>query len=179
MPSPLAHIGVALALGVAFGGPIGGNTGSRSAILWRAGVLAFAGVAPDLDLVPVLWDPEGLRWHHGPSHSLCGALLIGLFCSIFSKDRLAVVLACLAHVPMDWSTGTPGAAARYGVPLFWPYSETKYIDSAAWFGAYGIDGAAGLSAMFSASTLHYYLKEAATVGVVGLMALGIRRLRLR
>lgn len=150
---------------------------SRSAQLWRVAVLTFAGVAPDLDLAPLLWDPEGLRWHHGPTHSLFGALLIGGICALFSRDRVAVVLACLAHVPMDWSTGTPGAPARYGVPLFWPYIDTKYIDSIPWFGAYGIDGDAGLRAMFSSSTLHYYLKELATVGAALVLALVIRRLR--
>ena len=170
---------MALALGLAFGKMSSEGRESRTSTLWRAGVLAFAGVAPDLDLLPMLWDPDGLRWHHGPSHSLCGALLIGGLCALFSRDRLAVVLACLAHVPMDWSTGTPGAPVRYGVPLFWPYSDTKYIDSIPWFGAYGIDGDAGLGAMFSRSTLHYYPKELATVGVAVGLALGWRRWRGR
>ena len=160
MPSPLAHIGLSLALG----------KGLRpEAWAWKdLGLLAFSAIAADLDVAPMLWDPNGIRWHHGPTHSLCGAAMTGLVISAFSCQRLPVFLAALLHVPLDWSTGDPGVASRYGVPLFWPFSDQKYIAAWPWFGAFGIDSPSGLQSMIGAESLAIYGRELLTVAVAGL-----------
>ena len=169
MPSPLAHLGLSLALGALF---------RRDTPSLRDGaLLAFASIAPDLDVIPMLWDPLGIRFHHGPTHSLLGAALIGLGLSIFSSHRLPVVASALLHVPLDWSTGDPGVAARYGVPLFWPFSQEKYIAAHPWFGAFGIDTPQGLGAMFGTEALSIYGKELFTVGLAWGMVIFVRRLR--
>lgn len=166
MPSPLAHIGLSLALAAAF---------RRPYTLRDRALLSFAAIAPDFDVLPMLWDPQGLRFHHGPTHSLLGAAVIGLVLSIFSHHRLPVVAATLLHVPLDWSTGDPGVAARYGVPLFWPFSPEKYIASHTWFGAFGIDTPSGLGAMFSPEAVAIYGKEVLTVLLAWTPAIFLRR----
>jgi membrane-bound metal-dependent hydrolase YbcI (DUF457 family) len=162
MPSPLAHIGVSIAVS-ALVTPLRCRDVSflRQPYLW----VAFAAIAPDLDVLPMLWSPSGLQWHRGPSHSLLGAALIGLLCSLFleKRARIATVLAGLFHVVMDWSTGIAPTPIKYGVPLFWPFSSQKYTAEQPYFGAFGIDKAGGLYEMLSAEALSIYGKELLTV----------------
>jgi len=184
MPSPLAHIAATLSLYVAIR-PV--NT--RWIPGWRAlGLLGFASVAPDMDipLGIVLGDPVG--WHHGPTHSLLGAALIGLVLAGLSRWSvregqrvlaIAVVVGCLLHVPLDWSTGNPVDAAKFGVPLFWPLLETKYISGWTMFGAYHIDKQGFLLNMVAPEALPVWGRELLFVGGVGALGGAVRWLRGR
>lgn len=174
VPSPLAHVGLAAALQLAV---------AREPVATRTTVaVAFASVAPDLDLVLVLVLPGGLAWHHGPTHSLLGAGLIGLAVALLGRvrgaaARVAVVSGALLHVPLDWSTGEPGSPAAYGVPWAWPFDPARAIDPTPWFGAFHIDRAGFLVHMVSPEALPVYGGELATVIVGVLLGLAIRRLR--
>lgn len=178
MPSPLAHIGLALALraGLIPTAPVLGGTSLRPALL-----TTFAAIAPDLDVLPMLVDPAGLAWHRGPTHSVLGAgvlgLIIGLAGRLRGRELAAVVLSALLHVLMDWTTGVPGAPAHFGVPWAWPFSAEKFISPDPWFGAYHIDGPEGLAAMFSWTAVGIYGKELLTVAVAGLLAWAVRTYR--
>lgn len=170
MPSPVAHVGIALCVYAALS-----PRGSRP---WdRAGfAAAFASVAPDLDLV------GGLAWHHGPTHSLVGAGAIGIaVASLFRVEgwgaRSAIVLGALLHVPMDWATGQPGAPVAFGVPWAWPFSSERAIAADPWFGAYQIDGPGYLANMFRGEAATFYAKEAATVALAAGFAWAITSLR--
>ena len=176
MPSPLAHAGAALALTLALGRP-----GARPPLRVVAAA-AFASVAPDLDIVLAVVHPAGLDWHRGPSHSLVGAALIGAACAAAARVRgwaawASVVGAAVAHVPFDWSTGEPGAPARYGVPWAWPFSAAKSIDATPWFGAFKIDEAGFLANMWSPHALPVYLGELATVAALLVAAVAMRGAR--
>lgn len=175
MPSPLAHIGAALALQLLLGaGP------TRRVAM----VAAFASIAPDLDVALAVVHPSGLAWHRGPSHSLVGAALIGVVCAGALRLRTpaawgTVVGAALLHVLFDWSTGEPGAPARYGVPWAWPFSAEKSIDPSPWFGAFRIDEAGFLANMWAPHAWPVYLGEAGTVAALFMAAAGLRALRRR
>lgn len=138
---------------------------------------AFASVAPDLDLV------GGLGWHRGPSHSLVGATCIGALIAALARlrgaDALVVVLACVAHVPMDWSTGDPGAPSRYGVPWAWPFDPAKHIAARPWFGAFHIDEPGFLAHMVHPRAVAVYAKEAATAAAFVGAAAAVRLFRER
>lgn len=179
MPSPLAHIGIALAAEHLLRRP-----GER----WDPRVLvtvAVTAVAADLDLLPDLWLGEGIHFHHGPTHSLVGALLLGALAvwSLGGRRRFgaaaACVIAALLHAPMDYTTGEPGAPEKYGVQYLWPWSERRYIDARPIFGAYHIDREGGLVHMFTGDAAANYGVELAAVaaawGVAGLGAAGARR----
>lgn len=176
MPSPLAHVGLALCLGAALArGPLPVGR----ALVVRAGWLALAAVAADLDILVDLAVP-GAHAHHGPTHSLLGALALGLLVARAARGRSpdgpALVGAALLHVPLDWSTGDPGAdAARYGVMALWPLSAERFIDPSPWFLPYYIDREGGLLNMVTPAAIGPYLREAGTVGAGALVvALGRR-----
>lgn len=177
MPSPVAHVGAALALIVGLA-PRGGWLPVVPRRVVFAG--AFASVAPDLDLLAALVDPAGLDWHRGPSHSVVGAIAIGaLTAGIFRlvgwRAWAAVVGAALLHVPFDWSTGDPGAPARYGVPWAWPIASEKFIDPTPWFGAFRIDTAGFLANMWGPHALPVYVREVWTAGGLVALAVVVRR----
>lgn len=174
MPSPLAHIGAALAVQVAVA-----ERWSRR----LAAVAAFAAIAPDFDIVFAVVLPHGLDLHRGPTHSLFGATLLGLLWARLARldrrESAVVVLASLLHVPFDWSTGDPGAPRRYGVPLFWPFLPDKYIAAEPWFGAFHIDQPGFLANLFTPHALTVYGGELGTVLMLIGVALAVRRLRRR
>ena len=187
MPSPLAHVAATLSLYAALL-----PAGARLVPGWKAlGLLGFASVAPDMD-IPLgiaLGDPVG--WHHGPTHSLLGAGLAGLALAGLARwasgggwaeartRALAIATAsgCLLHVPLDWSTGNPVDAAKFGVPLFWPLLETKYIAGWTLFGAYHIDKQGFLLNMIAPEALPVWGRELLFVAGVLALGLGVRRLR--
>lgn len=174
MPSPLAHVGAALAAQLALT-----DGWSRRTTL----VAAWAAVAPDADILFAVLLPHGLDLHRGPTHSLVGAALLGLLWARLARLRgralQVVVLASLLHVPFDWSTGDPGAPARYGVPLFWPFSARKYIAADPWFGAFHIDREGFLANLFTPHAVGVYAGELGTVLTLAVFAGGLRWARAR
>ncbi|MDP2313767.1 MAG: metal-dependent hydrolase [Pseudomonadota bacterium] len=183
MPSPVAHMGAALAVTLALSDP-GARVPMR--VLVAASV---ASVAPDLDLLIAvfgggLFDGGGLDWHRGPTHSIVGATLLGAICAGVANVRgwaawLTILCAAHLHVLFDWSTGDPGAPAHYGVPWAWPFSAEKSIDPTPWFGAYRIDDAGFLANMWAPHALPIYLGELGTVVLLVGLATGARAARGR
>jgi membrane-bound metal-dependent hydrolase YbcI (DUF457 family) len=164
MPSPLAHVGVTLALHHALGG-----RWDRTAL-----AVAAASLAPDGDMVlAAAW---GMQWHHGPTHSLVGsaalAAAIGLLAGTAGwRMWLATLVAGASHVAMDWSSGRPGVPATYGVPWLWPLSSARSIDADPWFGAFGIDEPGFLLHMLVGEAWRVYLRELQAVALAWAVAL--------
>lgn len=176
MPSPVAHVGAALALLWALTPP-GVRPDARV-----VGAAAFASLAPDLDVLLAVVHPDGLAWHRGPSHSLVGAAALGALVALAARvraplARLAVVGGALLHVPFDWSTGEPSAPARYGVPWAWPFHGEKSIAADPWFGAFKIDEAGFLANMFAPHAVPVYAREVGTVAALFFTAAAVRRAR--
>lgn len=104
---------------------------SQFALWVWAALLVFAANAPDLDFVPGILVGEPDRFHHGPAHSLGGALLFsGLVWVLARQVRpkqalpIAVLLGLgfMSHLFLDMCS--MDTRAPNGVPLFWPLSST-------------------------------------------------------
>jgi inner membrane protein len=94
----------------------------------------FAANAPDLDFVPGLIAGAPNRFHHGISHSMGLALLFAGLATLvlrrFDRQRLwrhflVFFSLYLSHLILDYLSADYGAP--YGVPLFWPASNTYYM----------------------------------------------------
>ena len=158
MPSPLAHCAVALAAGVA--APSGSPLRAGRAVL----AAAIAGVVSDVDLLLSATLPGGIAWHHGPSHSLIGATLLGLLVGLAFGQRGASLAWCgiagFSHPILDWELGDPATASTFGVPLAWPFSSQKFVSPVPIFLAFGIHREGFLLNMVAPDALAAYLREA-------------------
>ena len=130
MPSPVGHLIAGYAV----------HSVMRERITEKNGyVLAavlFSALAADLDFLPGIMVGAPGRFHHGVSHSLGAALLYGigiwgiLRCSkVKDAFQLAILFATVyaSHVILDYLAADTGAP--FGVPLWWPLSNTYHIAS--------------------------------------------------
>lgn len=164
MPSPIAHVAAAVAAGVA--APSGSPLRARRALL----AAAIASVLPDADLLLSATLPGGIAWHHGPTHSLLGAALLGCLVALAAGLRgtagLWVVVSAVLHPLFDWQLGVPGDPPSFGVPLFWPMRETRYVAAHPIFRPFGIHEPGFLANMFTRAAVEPYVREVAFAAVV-------------
>lgn len=176
MPSPIAHFAVAALPALL------AARGSALRTRWGLGAMAVASVLPDADLLLVLLLPGGIGWHHGPTHSLIGAALLGLVAGaagrLRGRELLAAAVVGATHPLLDALVGEPGGPREYGVPLFWPLSPEKHISPWPMFMPYRIDEPGFLANMVSPRAVGPYLREllfaagVAAVALVGRLARG-------
>ncbi len=164
MPSPIAHLAAAVAAGVA--APAGSPLRARRALL----AAAIASVIPDADLLLSATLPGGIAWHHGPTHSLFGAALLGCLVALAARLRgtagLWVVVSAVLHPLFDWQLGLPGQPPTFGVPLFWPMREARYVAAHPIFRPFGIHEPGFLANMFTRSAVEPYAREVVFAAVV-------------
>jgi len=118
---------------------------------------------PDLDFIPGLLVGNASRYHHGITHSIGFAALVGFAFSVFLylckraaiRRNFAIFFSLsFSHVILDYfslDTSIP-----YGVPIFWPLSNTYYIAPFALFSdvtRVSSSGATFLSSLFSLHNL--------------------------
>jgi membrane-bound metal-dependent hydrolase YbcI (DUF457 family) len=158
MPLPVSHSIIGATIFVALDRN-GDGDGSGSGAVWPRLLAAVAlANAPDLDLVPgiLLGDPN--RFHHGVTHSLVTAVLVGIVAALVAAwfgaswpawkglgppgVATALVVASLwgSHVMLDAVTHDPSPPA--GVPMFWPLSSGRVSGPAVFARADKVDGAA-------------------------------------
>ena len=172
MPSPLAHtaFSLAAAMAAAPGAPV-----RRVPALFAAIV---AGLVPDADLVVVALTGD-MAWHHGPSHSLVGAAVLGLGVgAAFGLRGRALawcVVAGAAHPLLDWELGDPADAARFGVPLGWPVWPARHISPWPWFLPFHIHEPGFIANLLRPDAVAAYVRELVFAGVVAAVAWGGRR----
>jgi membrane-bound metal-dependent hydrolase YbcI (DUF457 family) len=130
MPSPVGHLLAGLTVDT-----LTARQDPDLARWKRAGVVAAAALAPDLDLV--LNVLTGRNYHQAQSHSLglavVAALLawtLGRWLRVSAPDRLALAvgLAWLSHVGLDYLSGD--TTPPIGLMALWPVSEGWY--KSAW-----------------------------------------------
>ena len=104
---------------------------SQFALWVWAALLIFAANAPDLDFVPGILVGEPDRFHHGPAHSLGGALIFSALVWVLARQvrpkqalpiALLLGLGFMSHLFLDMCS--MDTRAPNGVPLFWPLSST-------------------------------------------------------
>jgi membrane-bound metal-dependent hydrolase YbcI (DUF457 family) len=120
MPLPLAHALVG-ASAVAALYPV-----SRSSHWKPLLVGAFLGIAPDFDYGLNLLRISGGGWHHGFTHSIVFACLLGLITVVIAREwklrsLIAFCAAAVSHTLLDYLI-----TESYGVALWWPFTDHRY-----------------------------------------------------
>lgn len=177
MPSPIAHSLIGLSLGIAVLRPPGESLDrtlrTRAAPL--LGVVALAN-APDLDFLPGLLVGELNRFHHGPSHSALGAMMVGLVVGAVLFRRglpirwpvlLLLAAAVLSHLAADILC--QDRSPPFGIPLWWPLSETRV--HAPWSLFLAMEKSTLGEVFSNPSNLRPALRELAIGGAVLVLAL--------
>lgn len=121
MPLPLAHALVGGTLAVAVW-PERTPAGLRRALV--AG--ALLGVCPDADYALGRLRVMGWGWHHGFTHSVAFAVIVGAIASWAlglrgRRAALACVLPVLSHPLLDYLV-----TGSHGVELWWPVTDRRY-----------------------------------------------------
>jgi membrane-bound metal-dependent hydrolase YbcI (DUF457 family) len=156
LPSPFVHSLAALALdrlsrsrrpAATNPAPDRGDARRRA---WRmSAALVFAGNAADLDFIPGILIGEPGLFHHGPTHSLLAAAIVGVLAAPFARwigfgsarsGGLALALAFASHLLLDMMAVDDGRPSA--VPLFWPISSEMIYLPLGLFVAIRIDPAA-------------------------------------
>lgn len=126
MPTPIGHSLLGLIL----------YQGLKNGFKHRKFVLIFLLVAnlPDFDFLPGFLIGKPNEFHHGPSHSLGAAILVGLVLGLifryFRKGNFWFYFFVFggiyfSHVLLDYFA--VDTAVPYGSPLFWPVSDQYFI----------------------------------------------------
>jgi inner membrane protein len=123
MPSPVGHS----LMGLVIYRATGRSTGPHAWKLMALSILIAN--APDLDFLPGLLIGDLSRFHHGPSHSIGVALLVGFVSSFLASRRLYAFAMgfslFFSHVVLDYLIQDP--SPPHGVPLLWPFSQEYYM----------------------------------------------------
>ncbi len=96
-------------------------------------LVAWAGVAPDLDLLSFLAGPEGYRrYHHVLTHGLLTGVIVTVLFTVAARERWKVaVLAFLAfhfHLVCDLL----GAGRDWPIVYLYPFSRYEYFTPYGW-----------------------------------------------
>jgi|KBSMisStaDraftv2_1062788.scaffolds.fasta_scaffold252601_2 hypothetical protein len=96
-------------------------------------LIAWAGVAPDLDGLSILAGADAYgRWHHVLTHGLFSGLLIATLISSWSKDRVKVWWLSLCAFHLHLLCDVLGSGVGWPMQYLWPLSETFYGTPYGW-----------------------------------------------
>jgi len=144
MATPIGHLLAGYAVGR--GATLGTKPAQRNLLLYCM-VLA---VAPDLDFLPGLLQGQPALYHQGISHSLAFALVVSLIGALALRPRSYGLLATWGLLFAAYSSHLlidlfgPDRRLPYGIPLFWPLSDSTYLSPLSIF--WGMHHAARTSA---------------------------------
>ena len=135
MAMPIAHALVGASFAVAFW-PEPARAGLRRALI--AG--AVLGVCPDFDCLINLVRIFGQGWHHGFTHSVAFALVMGAAASGVLglrgwRGALACGLAVLSHPVLDYLV-----TESHGIALLWPVTDQRFSLEDGRLGYYRLAG---------------------------------------
>lgn len=128
MSLPLAHALTGASLAAA-GWPVTTPAGLRRGLL----VGAMLGACPDIDYALGQAQLLGWGWHHGVTHSVLFAVIVGVAASLVFGARgwrgaLACVAAVLSHPLLDYMT-----TYSSGLLLWWPLTDQRFkLGHPAW-----------------------------------------------
>lgn len=120
MPLPVAHGLVGATVGVALNKP-------SQSLRWKLVLIgAFLGISPDFDYALNWLRISGGGWHHGFTHSILFAFVLGLSMAIILGERTVwsiflFVAATASHTLLDFMM-----TESRGVALWWPFTNQRY-----------------------------------------------------
>ena len=120
MPLPLAHA----LIGASTAAALRPASQSRQ---WKPILIgAFLGITPDFDYALNVLRISGGGWHHGFTHSIPFALLLGLLTIVILREWkvrsfITYSAAAASHTLLDYLI-----TESYGVALWWPFKDHRY-----------------------------------------------------
>jgi membrane-bound metal-dependent hydrolase YbcI (DUF457 family) len=120
MPLPLAHALVGASAVAAL------QPASQSSQWKPLLVGALLGIAPDFDYALNVLRISGGGWHHGFTHSIAFACVLGLLTVAVLREWsgrsfIAYFAAAVSHTLLDYLI-----TESYGVALWWPFTDHRY-----------------------------------------------------
>ena len=119
MPLPVAHSLI--------GASVAGAVQPKEEGWWKVLCLgAFLGVLPDFDYI-LNWLRIGWGgWHHGFTHSIVFALVVGALTAVIARQRnvrsfITFSAATASHGLLDYLI-----TESRGIALFWPFTDHRY-----------------------------------------------------
>lgn len=141
---------------------------------WKQFILiVIVANSADLDYLPGFFRGSPNLYHHGPSHSILAAFLVGLVIALmvkFVKKRdfwsafVIYTSAYFSHVVLDYfamDTKLP-----YGVPLFWPFISQYFISPIQIFSDI-YKGSTNVTFLMSVFETHNLIAIAIEIGILG------------
>ena len=96
-------------------------------------LVAWAGVAPDIDALSLLAGPEGIRhYHHILTHNLVSAIVVTFLFTAFARDRLKVAILALTTFHLHLLCDLLGAGRDWPIVYLWPFSRYEYYTPYGW-----------------------------------------------
>jgi hypothetical protein len=96
-------------------------------------LVAWAGIAPDLDGLSLLWGLDAYgQWHHVIGHGLLGALLTTVVCGFLGQDRMKVSLLAFAVFHLHLMCDLLGSGLEWPIQYWWPLSNAVYATPYGW-----------------------------------------------
>ncbi|MFH1940856.1 MAG: metal-dependent hydrolase [bacterium] len=134
MCTPFGHslLGYSMASGYSFW-----SIGQRWVVY---GLILFLSNLPDVDFLFGYFTGNPNRYHHGWTHSLMFAVIVGVVFGVASSSftrhngiRAGIVafILVLSHILLDFFT--KDTRPPFGMPLFWPASKAYFISHATPF----------------------------------------------
>jgi hypothetical protein len=96
-------------------------------------LVAYAGVAPDLDGLSLLAGTDAYgQWHHVLTHGVMGAALVAICTAKLAKDRLRVSLLALTAFHLHLLCDFFGSGHGWGITYWYPFSMREYMSPIQW-----------------------------------------------
>jgi hypothetical protein len=96
-------------------------------------LIVLAGIAPDLDGLPVFVSHAAYEaCHHVLFHGILGALLTTAICTALARSRMAVLFLSLAAFHLHLLCDIAGSGIYWPIAYFWPWSSKFYGWSHGW-----------------------------------------------
>lgn len=96
-------------------------------------LVAWAGVAPDLDGLTVLAGIESYgRWHHLLTHGLVTAIVVTALWASLARDRLKVAGLALLTFHIHLVCDLLGSGVQWPLTYFWPFSAYQLFTPFGW-----------------------------------------------
>jgi membrane-bound metal-dependent hydrolase YbcI (DUF457 family) len=96
-------------------------------------LVAWAGVAPDLDALSLLGGAEGFsRFHHNLTHGIVAALVVTAVFTACARQRLRVAALALLTFHLHLVCDLIGAGRDWPIVYLWPFSRYEYFSPYGW-----------------------------------------------
>lgn len=96
-------------------------------------LVAWAGLAPDLDALSLLSGPGTFsRFHHVLGHGVVAAVLVTTLFTVFARDRLKVAALALVTFHLHLVCDLIGAGRDWPIVYFWPFNNYEYFSPYGW-----------------------------------------------